>query len=273
MSQEKKQGKFLDYGVGKYLNIIVYISLRVLLIIGIFFLFYSSSFVVSYMWGGETPSGVIWDAWGARIYPGFFVIRDFALTILFLASIIYPIRLWLDDRMTIRPSNSTRNFHLYSGLLLPSIVTFGNPLGMFYYDSIEFSLTGVVAPIYNFCFSGINGIASTFTITTGSSPFIVWGFICFILAAAQIGAVKIYELSKQGVVIVLIPVLINLTLTLLFFGGSLPLVITGYVFIPFTSEFAHISYMLPFVSIGVLVRALGVRDCKRRDVLQSPSEQ
>ncbi|MFW9832947.1 MAG: hypothetical protein ACFFEK_03045 [Candidatus Thorarchaeota archaeon] len=260
MSEEKEQGKFIDTKTGRYLNFTVYLALRVLIIIGILFLLCASIFVKSYMWGGGTYPGPIWDAWGAKIYPGFFVVRDFAIAILFVASIIYPIRLWLDDQMTIRPSDSTRNFHLYAGFLLPSIVTFGDPLGMFYYDYIDFSLTGVVAPLYNFCFSGVYGVASTFTITSVLSPFIIWGFICFILAAAQISAAKIYEISGQGLAIVLIPVLINLGLTLFYFGGSLPLVITGYGFSPFNySEFAQISYMLPFVSIGVLVRAIGVK--------------
>ena len=256
MRSEDSNHNFLDTREGRYLNLVVYLALRVLIIVGIFYLFLASTYVVSYMWGGGTYPGPIWDAWGARIYPGFFEIRDFAIAILFVASVFYPIRLWLDDQMTSRPSNSTRNLHLYTGLLLPSIVTFGNPLGMFYYNTIDFSLTGVVAPIYNFCFSGINGVASSFTITSGLSPFIVWGFICFILAAAQIGTVKIYELSDRSLVIVLIPVLINLGLTLFFFGGPLPFVITGYRFSPiYYSEFAQISYMLPFVSIGVLIRA------------------
>ena len=158
MTENNRVRRFLLTNQGKYLDIAIDLAINLLIIIGFSTLFIASMLAEPYMWGGEFPSGGYWDAWGVRIYPGFYEALDLAVSLLIIASLLYPVRLWFDDIGSRKLPEIVRDVHVYAGLLLPSIVSFGQITGHFYpeggYRTLDLGFTGIASPLYNFVFTG-----------------------------------------------------------------------------------------------------------------------
>jgi hypothetical protein len=252
----------LETDQGRHLDIVIYVAIHVLIIFGYLALFIASILVKSYMWSGEFPTGGYWDAWGVRIYPGFFEVRDFAISLLMMASVLYPVRLWLDNIGSGDSAKNARDYHLYAGLLLPSVIVFGQPGGHFYPDNmlgtIDFGLTGFVSPVCNFVFTGEYQLGASIIFVGLPSPLFLLGVISFILALGQIVALKSYEKKRIGLGLFLVPVLTSLVFSVLLFGNSFPSMnysLYGWYIFP---HFAEVCYAIPMLTIGVLVKAIGI---------------
>jgi len=261
--------RFLETNLGRYLDNVIYLAIRVLIIFGLFTLFVASMLVEFYMWGGRTGS-MYWDAVGVRIYPGFFEARNFAISLLIIASLLYPVRIWFDNLASTKQSKRTRDYHLYAGLLLPSVVTFGQVSGSFYPTNpfisgpFDFTLTGIASPLYNFVFTGDYYINASIILAGLPSPLLVLGDIFFILGIIQILALKAYEKKQINLGLFLVPVLANVTFSILLFGSSFPsLSFNGYIWREFP-HFAEVCYAIPVLTIGVLVKAIGIQKDSRK---------
>jgi hypothetical protein len=255
-------GRFLETKRGRRLDIVNDIAINVLIIFGFFTLYFASTLAESYMWGGEFPGGGYWDAWGVRILPGFFELRDFAISLLIFASLLYPIRLWFDGQGSRKLSKNVHDFHLYTGMFLPSVVTFGQITGHFYpdggYRTLDFSLTGFVSPLYNFVFTAEYEQPASIVLVGLSSPLLVLNVISLVLVIGQLMALKSYEKKRIKLGLFLVPVLASLIFSILLFGNSFPsLDYSPYNWFIFP-HFAESCYPIPMLTVGVLVKAIGI---------------
>ena len=148
----------------------------------------------------------------------------------------------------------SRNLHLYIALLLPNLITFGQPGGAFYYQTVGFSLTGIVTPLYAFTFSGFGGARISLPIVW--HPLFVSGLIFFILGIVQIFAFRLLEKRHIGVGLFLMPVIVSLLLSILLLGNIFPY---GNI----NPDFVQVCIPIPVLTIGVLVKAYGVRIARK----------
>ncbi|NHI88801.1 MAG: hypothetical protein EAX87_04705 [Candidatus Thorarchaeota archaeon] len=235
---------------GQILNSI-YKIFYILLGLGLFTLGVSTNYATPYFWGIEIRPGTIADYWGARVYPGYYWWRNLAILLLVSGSLVYLILMYLDFRNLSRSQKVVRNYHLYAGLFLPSVFTFGYPGGSFYNGYVGFSLTGMISPLFNYIFTGWSGAGIR---TIASTPLLIPSFIVFVLGVLQVISLRQYEKNRIGLKIFLIPVLASLVFTVLMIGNTLP---TIYLVSSFLSQMVTITFSVPILTIGILIRACG----------------
>ncbi len=117
---------------------------------GMFFLFLANAFIIPRSWGWSS-NGAYYDAFGIEVIPGFELVYSIAILLLLLATITYPIMVWLLSSQDKELSRNIRWFILTSGFLLPSMFVMGQP-HVSYYTSYQlgFTCTGISAPLYLF---------------------------------------------------------------------------------------------------------------------------
>lgn len=257
----------------RHLSKIISILFPLFLVGGIIELYIASLFVRSKAWGGGSWPGPIWDSWGVEIGSGFFLHRDLALCVLVAASLLYPFRIWTSNTQMEKSSSSSLDFNIYAGLLLPSVIVFGFPGGIIYGSPVvEFGVTGIVTPIYNFFFTGIYTIDSRIVLNGIPSPFAGAGLLFFVLGLIQIVSLKGLLSQRIGINLFLLPILANLVVSFLIFGCNvIPLwTIVGYN-IP---NLAMFCVPTPILSVGVLVRGYQEQSTMwRYSEMKSPSPE
>ncbi len=220
----------------------------------------STNFATSYYWGVEIRPGSYADYWGARLYTGYYLWRNLAISLLALAALLYILLMYFDFREPSRTQSKSKNYHLYAGLLLPSVFTFGYPGGPFYSGYVGFSLTGMISPIYNYIFTGWTGASIRIIAYT---PLYVPSFIVFALGFLQVVSLRQYEKNRIGLRSFLLPVVASLIFSVLMIGNIVPV---SYFVSSYNTQLITITFSVPILTIGILIRAIGVGHAKTESV-------
>jgi hypothetical protein len=222
-----------------------------LLGLGLFTLGVSTNFATSYFWGVEIRPGSYADYWGARVYLGYYWWRNLAISLLALASLVYLFLMYLDFRNLSRWQKEIDNHYLYAGLFLPSVFTFGYPGGVFYNGYVGFSLTGIISPLFYYIFTGWSGASIRIIAYT---PLLIPSVIVFVLGFLQVISLRQYEKNRIGLRTFLLPVVANLVFTILMTGNLVP---TSYPVSSYLTHIVTITFSVPILTIGILIRACG----------------
>ena len=237
-----------------------YGTFYILLGLGLLSLVVSTNYATWYFWGVEIRPGTIADYWGARIYPGYYWWRNSAILLLMLVSLIWLFLMYFDFRNLSKSQKVVVNSHLYAGLFLPSVFTFGYPGGTFYNGHVGFSLTGIISPLFNYTFTGWSGASIR---TLAYTPLFIPSFIVFVLGFLQVISLRQYEKKRIGLRIFLIPVVASLIFTILMIGSFVP---ASCPVLPYLTQMATVTFSEPILAIGILIRACGSRYTRTESV-------
>jgi len=219
--------------------------------------------VNSHHWIVPIPGGSYgehYDVWGVSVAPAFFSTRDVALSLLMIGSVLFLVNVSLVTFLpeTSQPRMSDRM--LFAGLILPSVLMYGDPGGVFYNIApIDFTLTVIGSPIYTFFFTGSWAVASHFTfIYTWIMPWL--GVLQFGLGMIQILALRFYEGKRLGRLGMSAVIVASLVISL-FLG------VNGLAGFPIAfSNLGAVVLPLPLLTIGILIRALSNQSLESTDI-------
>lgn len=222
-----------------------------LILIGFLGFLFASLMVQSRMWGGTLPGGGAWDRWGTSVAPEFFLLRDASLFFLMFASILFLMLIWIDIYQTEKPQLGRLDRNILAGLFLPSLILYGDPGGAFYNIApIDFGVTAILSPIYNFTFTGMWSTGSKIALNGLPSILLLLGLVELILGFSQVLVLRYYELKRVSMRVFLMPIVASLAISLLLFIGGLPDFLSPF------SGYAKLSMPVPLLTIGILIRGL-----------------
>ena len=206
----------------------------VILVFAMLFLFLAAAHIPSYAWGGSLPGGGVWDAWGVRVYPEFFIYYPLALLFFITTMIFHPLLISLLAKNKSTISSSKMNFAIGLGLFIPAEFVFGNP-PVLTYEAVNLGPTiyELIAPLYQFTISWSVGIHPSVTLIG-------------LLFLSMIGCLYLYREEKIDYRMFLMPIILVLLFSLLsvvqYFHG----LITS------TLSFPTLQLIVPSFALGIL---------------------
>ena len=110
----------------------------------------------------------------------------------------------------------------------------------------------MISPIYNYIFTGWTGASIRIIAYT---PLFIPSFIVFALGFLKVISLRLYEKNRIRRSLFLIPVVASLIFTFLLISNIIP---ASYFIPAYFTHLITITFSVPILTIGVLIRAIGV---------------
>lgn len=222
-----------------------------ILVLAILFLFLAVIHIPSYAWGGSLPGGGVWDAWGVRVYPAFYLYYPLALLFIVIAMIFYPFLLNAVVRSKVSIPSTRINFVIVLGLLVPTEFIFGNPPVLTYgVDELGLLFYHIIAPLYRFTIEWMVGIHPT----VAPIGILYIGIACCLF---------LYESGEIDYRMFLVPIILVSMFSL---GVSVSLIVS---LITTPLDLPTLQVIVPSFPLGILILGQQIRKERSEKAIQN----